>query len=212
MAAIRSVHIEHGLGDPLANTLRLERVLRGIKRSQASRGPPRPPRLPVTRDTMLTIRSVLDLSAPDNRMLWAAACTAWFGFLRISEFTCPPSGFRPELHLSFSDLAVDSHAHPSPEWSSPSRLLRPTPFARASISSSLAQTDFCARSRPSLPISAYEGILPALFSASRTAPPRAFSRHRLVALHPGCRRCPRQILQPQLRDWRRDLSECRWYP
>ena len=113
LAAVRSLHIEQGLGDPLANTLRLERVLRGIKRSQASRGPPRPPRLPVTKDTMLIIRSMLDLSIPDSCMLWAAACTAWFGFLRVSEFTCPPSGFSPELHLSFSDLAVDSHTHPS---------------------------------------------------------------------------------------------------
>lgn len=96
-----------GLGDPLATTNRLERVLQGIKRCQASKASTRPPRLPVTRDLMLRIHSLLNLTTADDAMLWAAFCTAWFGFLRVSEFTTPPSGFDPSVHLSISDLAVD---------------------------------------------------------------------------------------------------------
>ena len=41
-------------------------------------------------------------------MFWAAFCTAWFGFLRVSEFTSLPSGFDPAVHLSLNDVAVDS--------------------------------------------------------------------------------------------------------
>ena len=31
----------------------------------------------------------------------------------MSEFTSPPSGFDAAVHLSFNDVAVDSHLHPS---------------------------------------------------------------------------------------------------
>ena len=37
-------------------------------------------------------------------MLWAAICRAFFGFLRISEFTCSQQ-FRQALHLSRSDIS-----------------------------------------------------------------------------------------------------------
>ena len=113
LAAVRSLHIERGLPDPLSNAPRLELVLRGIKRSQAARYPANPDRLPVTRATLLTIRGSLNLSAPDDYMFWAAACTAWFVFLGVSEFTCPASGFDPATHLSVQDLAVDDHQLPS---------------------------------------------------------------------------------------------------
>lgn len=45
LAGVRSLHIENGFGNPLANCLRLERVLRGIKRIQ---GTGTRPRLPIT--------------------------------------------------------------------------------------------------------------------------------------------------------------------
>ena len=80
-----------------------------LKRSQASTAHARPPRLPVTRDLMLLIHSRLNLGDPDSALLWAAFSAAWFGFLRVSEFTTPPSGFDPSVHLSISDLVVDCH-------------------------------------------------------------------------------------------------------
>ena len=36
LSAVRSLHIEQGFPDPLINCLRLQRVMRGIKRSQGS--------------------------------------------------------------------------------------------------------------------------------------------------------------------------------
>ena len=42
-------------------------------------------------------------------MLWAACCTAFFGFLRVSEFTVPSQqSCEPFYHLSLSDIALDN--------------------------------------------------------------------------------------------------------
>ena len=47
-------------------------------------------------------------------MLWAASCVGFFGFLRAGEFTIPyPQSYDSSVHLSLSDLAVDSHTTPS---------------------------------------------------------------------------------------------------
>ena len=43
LSAVRSSHIDLGFPDPMANCLRLPRVLRGIKRTMASRQSPRLP-------------------------------------------------------------------------------------------------------------------------------------------------------------------------
>ena len=49
-----------------------------------------------------------------NIMMWAACCTAFFGFLRCSEFTVPYSnGFEPVTHLSLKDIALDNKTSPS---------------------------------------------------------------------------------------------------
>ena len=47
-------------------------------------------------------------------MIWAACCTAFFGFMRCGEFTSPShSAYDPTVHLSFSDVAVDSKTCPT---------------------------------------------------------------------------------------------------
>ena len=47
-------------------------------------------------------------------MLWAAACTGFFGFLRAGEFTVPSAeAYDPASHLSLSDVALDNHTNPS---------------------------------------------------------------------------------------------------
>ena len=45
-------------------------------------------------------------------MFWAACCTAFFGFLRVSEFTTNGS-FDISKHLSLADIAVDTSVNPS---------------------------------------------------------------------------------------------------
>ena len=119
LASVRS------LQDPLKDTMRLHRVLRGIKRSRAFH---RPSRLPVTQLILLAIRLALSSAVFDYCMFWSACSLAFFGFLRVSEFTC--SGlFDPRIHLSLSHV-----------WFDPSGSIRPVikssktdPFRRGVI-------------------------------------------------------------------------------
>ena len=47
-------------------------------------------------------------------MLWAACCVGFFGFLRAGEFTVPSEEtFDPASHMTFNDVAVDSHTSPT---------------------------------------------------------------------------------------------------
>ena len=47
-------------------------------------------------------------------MLWAAACTGFFGFLRAGEFTVPSaSAYDKDIHLNLDDLATNCHYSPS---------------------------------------------------------------------------------------------------
>ena len=46
--------------------------------------------------------------------MWAACCTAFFGFLRCLEFTVPSlQEFDPEVHLTIKDIAIDKIVEPS---------------------------------------------------------------------------------------------------
>ena len=111
LSGIRALHIEQGFPDPLVDCLRLQRVIRGIKRCQ---GTPSATRLPITDDLMLFIWQSLDPGLPDHMMFWAACSLGYFGFLRASEFTVPNlSSFSPSLHLSAQDIAVGSSSAPS---------------------------------------------------------------------------------------------------
>ncbi|CAH3113440.1 unnamed protein product, partial [Porites lobata] len=109
LSAVRSLHIDHGLSDPFVNCLRLQRLLRGIKRVQ---GPVSPRRLPITLDHLRAIQHRLDFSRRDHVMLWAACCLGFFGFLRAGEFTVN-SAFQPSIHMTVADLQADSLVNPT---------------------------------------------------------------------------------------------------
>ena len=52
-------------------------------------------------------------SSFNNIMLWAAATTTFFSFCRSGETTVPSDAkYDPEVHLSYSDLAVDNASVP----------------------------------------------------------------------------------------------------
>ena len=58
-------------------------MMTGIKGEQARAGEPSRPRLPITLDVLRILKTAwLQKGDPNGIMLWAAACTAFFGFLR----------------------------------------------------------------------------------------------------------------------------------
>ena len=111
LSAVRSLHIKQDFPDPLVDCLRLQRVLRGIKRTQHDASFLH---LPVTDYIMVAILRALDLSLPDNCIFWAACNLAYVGFLHSAEFTVPNlASFSPAIHLGMDDIAVDSDTFPS---------------------------------------------------------------------------------------------------
>ena len=118
LSGIRFAQIHLSLGNPFSNGAmpRFEYVLTGIKRVEARTRAPQKPRLPITVEIMARLKDAWRGAHehPDTIMLWAAACTGFFGFLRAGEFTTPSrSTYDPEAHLSLGDVALDSHSAPS---------------------------------------------------------------------------------------------------
>ena len=81
-------------------------ITRGIRRVNAARMPSQI-RLPITTGMMLKIKASLarEPHSFENMLVWAAACTGFFGFLRCSEFLAPDNApFDPRVHLCVADL------------------------------------------------------------------------------------------------------------
>ena len=112
LSAIRYMHIVNGHNLDLKSFLRLQYILKGIKRSQGSS---KFTRLPITL-THLTLFQLLlsnasfDNQSSDNIMLWAALTLAFFGFLRVSEFTCTER-FNPNIHITPKDITFLPSKH-----------------------------------------------------------------------------------------------------
>ena len=87
LSAVRSLHVDKGFTDPLENCLWLQRVVRGIKRSQGSF--PANPRLPISCNILRIIHSALDLHSFDDHMFWAACLLAYFSFFDVSKIHRP---------------------------------------------------------------------------------------------------------------------------
>lgn len=115
LAAIRFEQISRGGGNPeIYKMPQLEYVIKGYKR-MAPGGTRR--RLPITPEILLKLREVWNKSPGerrDTRMLWAACCLCFFGFLRSGEAVAPSVGqYDPSSHLCYSDVKVDNLASPS---------------------------------------------------------------------------------------------------
>ena len=113
MAAIRHLHIIQGLDPPPTTSPHIRLVTNGIQRVRPKVAQSR---LPVTPTILRRVKAVLDQDPLgfSNRLLWAACCTAFFGFVRSGEFTVPSSSlYNPDQHLSMRDVAIDNHCSPS---------------------------------------------------------------------------------------------------
>ena len=101
MSALANLHIINGVPIEYA-TPRLQLTLRGIKKS----APPTRQRAPATPAVILALGRVLDLRRYSDLLFWTQMCVAFFGFLRISEFTVSLP-LDPEVHLQLRDVAFD---------------------------------------------------------------------------------------------------------
>ena len=116
LSAVRHLHASEGYHDhfSLQLTPRLQLVLRGIRKHQSLTLPKRI-RLPITIQIMCKIKKVLfrEPRSYNNIMLWAACCLAFFGFMRVGEFTIQnQDSYDKSAHLSFSDISVNSRRQP----------------------------------------------------------------------------------------------------
>ncbi len=84
---VRSLHVDLGLADPLHGA-RLERVLKGVQRQQASR--PKLKRMPITTSIIERIRVAYRPMTLDEACVMAAMSTATAGMLRGKEFAAVP--------------------------------------------------------------------------------------------------------------------------
>ena len=91
-------------------------MLTAIKRVQAHQAPLLLKRLAMTIEILRMLQSVWVKSEADAQtvMLWVAAYTRFFGFLRVGEFTIALRNTCDHLvHLSLADLSIDSHSAPT---------------------------------------------------------------------------------------------------
>ena len=110
LAAIRHQDILWGYGNDTPKP-RLFMLLRAIKRAQNKKYK-RPKRIPITPLLLIKFHQFLassNLSTTNRCMLWAAATSAFFGFLRSSEFVSPTTrNFDPLSTLLFTDAHISN--------------------------------------------------------------------------------------------------------
>ena len=116
LAGVRHMHVSAGLFSFFDKQLtpRLQLTLKGIQKNQATTQPSRI-RLPITLQLTGNIETLLakQPSSYYNIMIWAACCLAFFGFLRVGEFTVPVDDqYDESCHLSLSSISVDSRVNP----------------------------------------------------------------------------------------------------
>ena len=163
LAAIKHTHLLKNMELPLQKFSRLQYLLRGIKRYQGHKDYIRKPITPKHLEQFLHQLQPYSQGNFDSKMIWAAICLAFFGFMRISEFTCD-GPFNPQENMSSNDICF------LPSSTSPScmkvalKASKTDPF-RQGISLTIGATNsiFC-------PVKAVLNYLDALPSPNNTGP------------------------------------------
>ena len=115
LSAVRYLHILNGLPEPRANPMpKLTLVERGIRRARASEESKRL-RLPITPTILRQLKSLWAPTADefDMVMMWAACCTAFFGFFRIGEITVDAQAASSTNCVAVGNIVVDDHLAPT---------------------------------------------------------------------------------------------------
>ena len=117
LSGVRQLQISHGFQDPNISSMpRLQQIIRGIKVERGKEGLPRRSRLPITPMILRKMKAfwISDHPSFNSTMLWAAAVVTFFSFCRSGETTVEEgSQYDPDVHLSFSNVAVDDPSSPS---------------------------------------------------------------------------------------------------
>ena len=108
MAAVKHHTIIQGHPLDFKNFDRLYLLIRGIKRAEGKKFS-LPKRRPITPNLLHTIHDNIFINSyrvyEDKLMLWAALLTAFFGFLRVSEYTSShKTKYDPSVALLFEDI------------------------------------------------------------------------------------------------------------
>lgn len=112
LAGIQYHSVRLGTPTNIANMSQLYYLLRGVRRTQG-RSHSRPPRSPVTTanlQQLLLFIQTQDISSHDKRLLWAAITVAFFGLLRVSEYT---SGHTTTYNRTNTLLRTDINFSPN---------------------------------------------------------------------------------------------------
>ena len=113
LSGLRYQQLLDGGNDPsLASLHRLHYMLRGCRRSVPDST--RKKCLPITPAVLRLLHQAWSSHATEYDIIcmWAACCTAFFGFLCSAEFTCSSwSSYNPSMH-SVQDVTVDSQSNP----------------------------------------------------------------------------------------------------
>ena len=170
-AAVGNFHRQHGLKDPTRHNHRLKLVLRGATRAHCllNHTTVRHIRHPITSKILAPLLGQLKHSKSynkhDKRMLSAAFTLAFYGFLRVSEFTSPShKRFDPRIHPITTDISWSkSHFHYRLKKSKTDQLHK-------------GQTIYLPRSRgPTCPYAAMKMYLKHSRATSRPSPLFVFS-------------------------------------
>lgn len=104
LTAVRLLHLEAGLPNPVKDNWYIDSVLRGVRKKK---GVTVTKKLPITPHILLQIKSRLDLSVHQNILFWGACLLGFFGMLRRSNFLpASAAAFDPKKHLRRTDIQV----------------------------------------------------------------------------------------------------------
>ena len=102
LSAIRFLHIANGFPNPMESYERLKLMVRALKKRSGNIRQ----RAPVTVVMLEGIFRCLNFQLFNDSLLWAMIACAFFGFLRVSEFTTE-GDFDPNFNLELKDFSIE---------------------------------------------------------------------------------------------------------